>query len=183
MTSKPQYRALFFGAGDEMQCGVGQFTRLLGETIEKIDPGSSTTLTLTRAARVSRRHLARRRLGAKRGLQFPDRGLETGDLPSATGAGDGAAAAAQDCPDSARMGRAALAAPDHLHSGAVARRYHRDVLAAGAARTRRRPRGRRDRQENACWRRCRRTSQLRPESRTPKLRQRLAAARDERAGW
>ena len=48
MTSKPQYRALFFGAGDEMQCGVGQFTRLLGETIEKIDPGSNTTLTLTR---------------------------------------------------------------------------------------------------------------------------------------
>jgi hypothetical protein len=48
MTSKPQYRALFLGAGDEMQCGVGQFTRLLGETIEKIDPGSSTTLTLTR---------------------------------------------------------------------------------------------------------------------------------------
>jgi glycosyltransferase involved in cell wall biosynthesis len=31
-----------------MQCGVGQFTRLLGETIEKRDPGSSTTLTLTR---------------------------------------------------------------------------------------------------------------------------------------
>ena len=32
-----------------MQCGVGQFTRLLGETIEKLDPGSSTTLTLTRS--------------------------------------------------------------------------------------------------------------------------------------
>ncbi len=31
-----------------MQCGVGQFTRLLGETIEKLDPGSCTTLTLTR---------------------------------------------------------------------------------------------------------------------------------------
>jgi glycosyltransferase involved in cell wall biosynthesis len=31
-----------------MQCGVGQFTRLLGETFEKLDPGSSTTLTLTR---------------------------------------------------------------------------------------------------------------------------------------
>ena len=31
-----------------MQCGVGQFTRLLQETIEKLDPGSSTTLTLTR---------------------------------------------------------------------------------------------------------------------------------------
>jgi glycosyltransferase involved in cell wall biosynthesis len=31
-----------------MQCGVGQFTRLLGETFERLDPGSSTTLTLTR---------------------------------------------------------------------------------------------------------------------------------------
>jgi glycosyltransferase involved in cell wall biosynthesis len=31
-----------------MHCGVGQFTRLLGETIEKIEPGRSTTLTLTR---------------------------------------------------------------------------------------------------------------------------------------
>jgi len=32
-----------------MKCGVGQFTRLLGETIEKIEPGISTTLTLTRS--------------------------------------------------------------------------------------------------------------------------------------
>jgi len=32
-----------------MKCGVGQFTRLLGETIEKRDPGSSRTLTLTRS--------------------------------------------------------------------------------------------------------------------------------------
>jgi glycosyltransferase involved in cell wall biosynthesis len=31
-----------------MQCGVGQFTRLLCETIEKQSPGSCTTLTLTR---------------------------------------------------------------------------------------------------------------------------------------
>ncbi len=31
-----------------MQCGVGQFTRLLQERIEKRDPGTSTTLTLTR---------------------------------------------------------------------------------------------------------------------------------------
>lgn len=30
-----------------MQCGVGQFTRLLQETIEKIEPGTSTALTLT----------------------------------------------------------------------------------------------------------------------------------------
>ena len=32
-----------------MQCGVGQFTRLLGETVEKIEPGSCTTLTLRRS--------------------------------------------------------------------------------------------------------------------------------------
>lgn len=48
MTSEPAYQALFLGAGPQVQCGVGQFTRLLGETIEKRDPGSSTTLTLTR---------------------------------------------------------------------------------------------------------------------------------------
>jgi glycosyltransferase involved in cell wall biosynthesis len=48
MTSEPAYQALFLGAGPQMQCGVGQFTRLLGETIEKLDPGSSTTLTVTK---------------------------------------------------------------------------------------------------------------------------------------
>jgi glycosyltransferase involved in cell wall biosynthesis len=49
MTSEPAYQALFLGAGPQMQCGVGQFTRLLQETIEKLDPGNSTTLTLTRS--------------------------------------------------------------------------------------------------------------------------------------
>jgi glycosyltransferase involved in cell wall biosynthesis len=49
MTSELRYRALFLGAGPQMHCGVGQFTRLLGETVERIDPGSSTTLTLTRS--------------------------------------------------------------------------------------------------------------------------------------
>src|SRR5882724_7813956 len=48
MTSPPRYRALFLGAGPQMQCGVGQFTRLLQEGIEKRDPGSSATLTITR---------------------------------------------------------------------------------------------------------------------------------------
>jgi glycosyltransferase involved in cell wall biosynthesis len=48
MTSEPAYQALFLGAGPQMQCGVGQFTRLLGETVEKLDPGSCATLTLTR---------------------------------------------------------------------------------------------------------------------------------------
>jgi glycosyltransferase involved in cell wall biosynthesis len=47
MTRGSRVRALFLGAGPQMQCGVGQFTRLLQETIEKLDPGSSTTLTLT----------------------------------------------------------------------------------------------------------------------------------------
>jgi glycosyltransferase involved in cell wall biosynthesis len=48
MTPEPAYQTLFLGAGSQMQCGVGQFTRLLGETFERLDPGSSTTLTLTR---------------------------------------------------------------------------------------------------------------------------------------
>ena len=49
MTSEPAFQALFLGAGPQMQCGVGQFTRLLCATIEKLDPGSGTTLTLTRS--------------------------------------------------------------------------------------------------------------------------------------
>jgi glycosyltransferase involved in cell wall biosynthesis len=49
MTSEPAYQTLFLGAGPQMRCGVGQFTRLLRETIEKLDPGTSTTLTLTRS--------------------------------------------------------------------------------------------------------------------------------------
>jgi glycosyltransferase involved in cell wall biosynthesis len=49
MTSEPAYQALFLGAGPQMQCGVGQFTRLLQQAIEKTDPGSCTALTLTRS--------------------------------------------------------------------------------------------------------------------------------------
>ncbi len=49
MTSEPGYQALFLGAGPHMTCGVGQFTRLLQETLEKLDPGSCTSLTLTRS--------------------------------------------------------------------------------------------------------------------------------------
>ena len=48
MTSEPEYQALFLGAGPHMQCGVGQFTRLLQAAIEKLDPGGCTALTLTR---------------------------------------------------------------------------------------------------------------------------------------
>ncbi len=49
MTRETRYQALFLGAGPQMQCGVGQFTRLLCEAIEKLAPGSCTTLTLTRS--------------------------------------------------------------------------------------------------------------------------------------
>jgi glycosyltransferase involved in cell wall biosynthesis len=49
MASEPAYQALFLGAGPQMNCGVGQFTRLLYEEIEKLAPGSCATLTLTRA--------------------------------------------------------------------------------------------------------------------------------------
>jgi len=48
MTSEPATQALFLGAGPHMTCGVGQFTRLLQETIEKLEPGGCTSLTLTR---------------------------------------------------------------------------------------------------------------------------------------
>jgi glycosyltransferase involved in cell wall biosynthesis len=48
MTSEPAYQALFLSAGPQMQCGVGQFTRLLQETLERLEPGSCTSLTVTR---------------------------------------------------------------------------------------------------------------------------------------
>lgn len=50
MSSKnPRYQALFLGAGPQMQCGVGHFTRLLEQAIETLEPGSCTSLTLTRS--------------------------------------------------------------------------------------------------------------------------------------
>ncbi|QWG12526.1 glycosyltransferase [Bradyrhizobium sediminis] len=49
MTSEPAYQALFLGAGPQMQCGVGHFTRLLQDAIEKLAPGSCGSLTLTRS--------------------------------------------------------------------------------------------------------------------------------------
>jgi glycosyltransferase involved in cell wall biosynthesis len=48
MTSRPTYRALFLTAGPQMQCGVGQFTLRLKETVEKLATGSTAALTLTR---------------------------------------------------------------------------------------------------------------------------------------
>ena len=93
------------------------------------------------------RDLARGRLGAKRGLQLPDRGLEARDVRAARGDGDRPAAPAQGRPDSARMERAALAAPHHLYAGAAAGRHHHHVLAAGAARAGGRPPARLDRQK------------------------------------
>jgi glycosyltransferase involved in cell wall biosynthesis len=49
MTTKPRYRALLLGAGPQMECGVGQFTRMLQATLEQIEPGASTALTLTQS--------------------------------------------------------------------------------------------------------------------------------------
>jgi glycosyltransferase involved in cell wall biosynthesis len=49
MSAESEYKALFLGAGPQMQCGVGQFTRLLYEAIEKLHPGRNTTLTLTQS--------------------------------------------------------------------------------------------------------------------------------------
>jgi len=78
-------------------------SRAASATIEKIDPGSSTTLTLTRS-RLAFRYLACRRLGTERGLQFPHRGLEARDLPAVAGAGDRTAAATKDYPDQHEWG-------------------------------------------------------------------------------
>ena len=179
MTSDPRYRALFLGAGPQMQCGVGHFTRLLYETIEKPEPGSNTSLTLTR----SEGSFADiwRAVGSAQSVvcNFPIVAWKRVIVRAAAGAGLCQAAAAQDCPDSARMGRAALAAPHHLYSGVVAGRYHHHVLAAGAARTGRRIRWSAGPPKNACWRRCRRTSRRRQDIADSKLRQRLAAARAE----
>ena len=47
MTSKIPYRALFLGAGPQMQCGVGQFTIRLHDAVESLTPGSCASLTLT----------------------------------------------------------------------------------------------------------------------------------------
>lgn len=50
MISKGKYKALFLGAGPQMQCGVGQFTQLLCEATQKLSSDrSSTALTLTRS--------------------------------------------------------------------------------------------------------------------------------------
>jgi glycosyltransferase involved in cell wall biosynthesis len=40
-------RALILGAGPQMQCGVGQFTIRLAETLERLEPGSTAALTLS----------------------------------------------------------------------------------------------------------------------------------------
>src|SRR5215472_2360859 len=48
MASQSDFAALFLTAGPHMQCGVGQFTLRLNETIETLDPRSTATLPLTR---------------------------------------------------------------------------------------------------------------------------------------
>ena len=144
-----------------MHCGVGQFTRLLQETIEKLEPGSSATLTLTR----SEGSLAEiwRAVGSAQSVvcNFPIVAWKRVMFAPLAGDGDRPAAPAQGRPDSARMERAALAAPHHLHAGAAAGRHHRHVLAAGAARTGGGSACSAGPPKRACWRRCRRTSKPR----------------------
>lgn len=48
MSEQPAYRALVLGAGAQMMCGVGQFTRTLKIAIEKLHPGAVQALTLTK---------------------------------------------------------------------------------------------------------------------------------------
>jgi glycosyltransferase involved in cell wall biosynthesis len=47
MTANPEYQALFLGAGPQMECGVGQFTRLLTRSLNELDPDRCVALTLT----------------------------------------------------------------------------------------------------------------------------------------
>ena len=49
MNAETKFAALFLGAGVQMRCGVGQFTQLLSEAVDRLDPGRCTTLTLTRS--------------------------------------------------------------------------------------------------------------------------------------
>lgn len=42
-----EHRVLFLTAGPQMQCGVGQFALRLCGTVERLEPGSAATLTLT----------------------------------------------------------------------------------------------------------------------------------------
>jgi len=44
---KSRFDALFLGAGPQMQCGVGQFTRLLEAAVDSLAPGTCAALTLT----------------------------------------------------------------------------------------------------------------------------------------
>ena len=144
MTSEPAYQALFLGAGPHMTvrrraihpAAAGDGRKARTRQLHFVNPDAHR--------RLGRRHLARGRIGAKRGLQLPDRGLEARDVRGRCWRWRWRGCAAARRSDSARMGRAALAAPHHLYAGAAAGRYHRDVLAAGAARTRRRSRGRLD---------------------------------------
>ena len=53
-----KYKALFLGAGAHMQCGVGQFTRLLCEAIERLDPDRCATDRRTLGAEGERRRRA-----------------------------------------------------------------------------------------------------------------------------
>src|SRR4051812_32895386 len=48
MTSQPAYQALFLGAGPHKTCGGGEFTPRLQESVERYEPGSCISLTLTR---------------------------------------------------------------------------------------------------------------------------------------
>ena len=49
MTEEAKYKALFLGAGPQMQCGIGQFTQLLFQAVGTLGPGSGAALTLTRS--------------------------------------------------------------------------------------------------------------------------------------
>jgi glycosyltransferase involved in cell wall biosynthesis len=41
-------QAVFLGAGEDMRCGVGHFTRILSDAVRRVDPRRYATLSLTR---------------------------------------------------------------------------------------------------------------------------------------
>ena len=76
MIAGPTDRVLFLGAGPQMQCGVGHFTRLLQQAVESSEPGSTAALTLTRGEGSIGDIWARARHGHEPRTQLPNRGVE-----------------------------------------------------------------------------------------------------------
>ena len=155
-------RACFSAQGRKCSAASGNLPGCCTRPSKSSIPAVDHSLTLTRDRRIDRRDLARGRVGAERGLQLSDRGLEARDLRPLLALAI------------ARLRGRRVVLIQHEWGGLHWLRRitympallladtDRDVLAAGAARTRRAIRWSAGPRENACWRRCRRTSRRRP---------------------